>query len=156
MTPQSTVVRSDALDQAIQIVIRNVRIPKSLRTALEAYQGQWSQPSEPEIGTLNSGQTEATYLPETIDSSDAEHYPCSSPTRAFEDSPRPLLSCESAVIEQGLFIIMKYNKRSLDWSVEINGQRHEGVTSEVMEALIECAAIVAEKSLIRASSHRPQ
>jgi hypothetical protein len=34
-----------------------------------------------------------------------------------------------------------------DWSVVINGQRHEHVTTEVVEALVECELIVAETSL---------
>jgi hypothetical protein len=37
----------------------------------------------------------------------------------------------------------------LDWSIEINGLRHEHVTSEIIETLVECAVIVAEKSLTR-------
>jgi hypothetical protein len=40
-----------------------------------------------------------------------------------------------------------HNTEALDWSIEINGLRHEHVTSEVIETLVECAVIVAEKSL---------
>jgi 16S rRNA U1498 N3-methylase RsmE len=34
MTKQSTIVRRDALEQALQTVIQDIRIPKNLRTAL--------------------------------------------------------------------------------------------------------------------------
>ena len=42
-----------------------------------------------------------------------------------------------------------HNDEMLDWSIEINGLRHEHVTSEVIETLVECALIVAERSLTR-------
>jgi hypothetical protein len=37
-----------------------------------------------------------------------------------------------------------------DWSVEINGRRHEHVTTATIESLVECALIVAETSLAKA------
>jgi hypothetical protein len=40
-----------------------------------------------------------------------------------------------------------HNDEALDWSIEINGLRTEHVTSETIEALVECALIVAERSL---------
>jgi hypothetical protein len=46
-------------------------------------------------------------------------------------------------LEIGLWL----NDEALDWSIEINGLRHEHVTSEILEALVECALIVAENSL---------
>jgi chromosome segregation ATPase len=55
--------------------------------------------------------------------------------------------------EKEIEISMWINDGSLDWSVEINGCRHEHVTSGVMEALIEGAVIAAEASLTRAVSH---
>jgi hypothetical protein len=42
-----------------------------------------------------------------------------------------------------------HNVEALDWSIEINGLRHEHVTSEIIETLVECVLIVAEKSLTR-------
>ena len=42
-----------------------------------------------------------------------------------------------------------------DWSVEINGLRYEHVSAEVMENLVECALIVAQKSLIEAATRLP-
>jgi hypothetical protein len=102
---------------------------------------------------MRPGHTEVTCLPEIFRSSDGEPYPCISPGFAHEDDF--LLSSESAVIEQGLRIRVQFNKPSLDWSVEINGHRNEGVTSEVMEALIE-SAVVAAVTLLRAFSRRTQ
>jgi hypothetical protein len=46
-----------------------------------------------------------------------------------------------------LKIDLSHNYEAQDWSVEINGLRHEHVTSEVVEALVESALIVAETSL---------
>ena len=51
---------------------------------------------------------------------------------------------------QKLKIGLWLNDEALDWSIEINGLRHEHVTSEILEALVECALIVAENSLTRA------
>ena len=45
------------------------------------------------------------------------------------------------------------NDEELDWSAEINGLRHEHITSEIMEDLVECALIVAERTLTEASTH---
>jgi len=41
------------------------------------------------------------------------------------------------------------NDETLDWSIEINGWRHEHITSEIVEALVESQLIVAETSLTR-------
>jgi hypothetical protein len=48
---------------------------------------------------------------------------------------------------QQIKIDLWHNEEVLDWSIEINGLRHEHVTSEILETLVECALIVAEKSL---------
>jgi hypothetical protein len=48
---------------------------------------------------------------------------------------------------QQIKIDLWHNDKVLDWSIEINGLRHEHVTSEVAETLVECPMIVAEKSL---------
>jgi hypothetical protein len=39
-----------------------------------------------------------------------------------------------------------------DWSVEINGQRYEHVSTEVMESLVESSMMVAEESLVNFST----
>jgi hypothetical protein len=51
---------------------------------------------------------------------------------------------------QQIKIDLWHNDEVQDWSIEINGLRHEHVTSEIIETLVECAVIVAEKSLTRA------
>jgi hypothetical protein len=43
-----------------------------------------------------------------------------------------------------------------DWSIEINGLRHDHVSSQIMEAFVETAMVMAEKSLIDAATRRPQ
>jgi hypothetical protein len=48
---------------------------------------------------------------------------------------------------QQIKINLWHNDQSMDWSIEIDGLRNEHVTSEVIETLVECALIVAEKSL---------
>ena len=154
MTKQSTIVRiTEPLDQAIQTVIQDIRIPKNLRNALEAYGRQWAE-QKPEVGTMRPEHTDVTCRPEIIRSTEADPYPCSSPSFAHEDSF--LLSWESIVIEPGLRIIARSDKHSLEWSIDINGQRNERVTFKVMEALIECALIAIENSLKRESCRRPQ
>jgi hypothetical protein len=53
-----------------------------------------------------------------------------------------------------LRIDLSHNYEAEDWSIEINGLRHEHVTSEVVEALVECALIVAETSLTKPVTER--
>jgi hypothetical protein len=48
---------------------------------------------------------------------------------------------------QQINIKLERNDEMRDWSVEIDGQRHEHVTSDLVEALVECELIVAETSL---------
>jgi hypothetical protein len=43
-----------------------------------------------------------------------------------------------------------------DWSIEINGLRHDHISSQIMEAFVETSMVMAEKSLIEAASRRPQ
>ena len=43
-----------------------------------------------------------------------------------------------------------------DWSIEINGLRHEHITSAVLEALAECALVVAQQALSKAATRLPQ
>ena len=42
-----------------------------------------------------------------------------------------------------------------DWSIEINGLRHDHISSEILEDLVECALIVAQKSLTEAATRQP-
>jgi hypothetical protein len=48
---------------------------------------------------------------------------------------------------QQIRITLWHNLAMRDWSVVINGQCHEHVTIEVMEALVESELIVAESAL---------
>jgi hypothetical protein len=50
---------------------------------------------------------------------------------------------------QHIKIDLWHNDEALDWSIEIDGLRHEHVSSEIVETLVECALIVAENSLTR-------
>jgi hypothetical protein len=120
MTEQRTTVRIIALEQAIQTVVHDLRVPEKLRTALAVYQDVSNDPNYHEIDTPRTEQT------------------------------------EPACLGKPIHLILWHNNESLDWSIEIDGQRHEHVTSEVMEALVECALIVAQMSLTRASAQRPQ
>lgn len=54
---------------------------------------------------------------------------------------------------QQLLVTLWRNVATQDWSVVINGQRHEHVTTEAVEALVECELIVAETSLINEHDH---
>jgi hypothetical protein len=146
MAQRLTSVRSDTLERAIQTVLHDVRIPKRLRTALEVYKGNR------ETGTMRAGQAEpSTCPPETIPSGLMGL--C---LRCNSRTCRCILSFPPTAIEQEIRIYILRNDESLDWSVEINGVRHDHVTSEVMEALVECAVIIAETSLMGGSATRPQ
>ena len=127
MTEHLTRAGFDALEQAIQTVIHDSRVPKTLRTALGVYQDQLAILNNRETAMMRAGLTEPAGPPETIRSS-------------------------LTMIE----IYIWRNDESFDWSVEINGQRNCHVTSDVMEALVECAVIAAETSLMRGFSDRPQ
>lgn len=49
--------------------------------------------------------------------------------------------------KRNIAITLWRNDQTKGWSVEINGQFHEHVTFDVLEALVECELIVAETSL---------
>jgi hypothetical protein len=125
MTKHLTRTDFDVLEHAIQTVINDSRVPKTLRTALGVYQDRRAALNNRETAMIRAGKTEPACPPETIRS-------------------------------DLTFIEILRNDESFDWSVEINGQRHCHVPSEVMEALVECAVIVAQTSSMRAFSHRPQ
>jgi hypothetical protein len=126
MTEHLTGPGFDALEQAIQTVIHDPRVPKMLRTALGAYQDQRAVLNKRETTVMRAGQIEPA-PPETIGS-------------------------RLTIIE----IYIWRNDETFDWSVEINRQPSYHITSEVMEALVEFAVIAAEISLTRAFCHRPQ
>lgn len=151
MTEQQTIVRVDALENAIETVLRDLRVPKRLRTALAAYQNRRAGLNNRGLSLLpgrSSGLSKGS-------GGGADVCQCDN-SRGSSDEDRTILSRVRTTIEQGIEIQMWLNDESLDWSVEINGQRHEHVTSEVMEALVECAVIVAEGSIMRVLVTRPQ
>jgi hypothetical protein len=47
------------------------------------------------------------------------------------------------------------NHQQQDWSVEINGTRHDSLTIETIEDLMERALIDAEKAMLADSGKRP-
>jgi hypothetical protein len=51
--------------------------------------------------------------------------------------------------------IKLWRKETADWTVEINGLRHEHVSEEIMEDLSTCALILAQGLLTEAASRRP-
>lgn len=151
MTEQMIIMRADALEQAIQTLIHDLRVPKKLRTALAVYQNQRAGLDNRGLSLLparSSGQPKGSGGIADVCQRDN--------SRSSSDENRTILSQVRTTIGQGVEIQMWLNDESLDWSVEINGQRHENVTSEVMEALVECAVIVAETSVMRVLVTRPQ
>jgi hypothetical protein len=54
---------------------------------------------------------------------------------------------EVSIVARSINIQLWPNEGARDWSIEINGTRHEHVTSGIMEDLVECAIIVAQTLL---------
>jgi hypothetical protein len=150
MTEQVTIMGADALEQAIQTLIHDLRVPKKLRTALVVYQNQRAGLNNRGLSLLPARFSGLSRWSGVADSCQPDN------SRSPSGEARTILSTVRTTGEQGVEIQMWLNDESLDWSVEINGQRHEHVTSEVMEALVECAVIVAETSVMRVSVTRPQ
>jgi hypothetical protein len=57
---------------------------------------------------------------------------------------------------QEIKIKIYLNAADDDWSIEINGLRHNHVSSKIMEAFVETSMVMAERSLLEAASRRPQ
>jgi hypothetical protein len=155
MTEQITIAPIITLEQAIQRLIHDHQIPEKLRTALAAYQGMGSDLRGFEIRMPWAEQTDHISPPKTSHPSPAGGYQDGS-SRSAADEYHYILNCADAVLGWGINIVLVHNKESFDWSVTINGLCHEHVTSEVMEALVECALIIGQMSLTRALAQRPQ
>ena len=148
MTKRSTLVRTDPLDQAIQTVIQDIRIPKKLRTALAFYQKQQADSNNHGISVVPPKSTN----------------PLNTFRRADDCRPDNSGSNEGDNIENGAFtdlarkidIHMWMNVESLDWSLEINGHRWEHATLEDVESLIECSVVATVSSVMKTFSARPQ
>jgi hypothetical protein len=150
MTEQRNVMRITDPERAIQTVIDDIQVPEKLRTALAVYQKQREDQDNRKIDTRGPERAEPTCLPKKIQSSLPMVSECCNPRNAaHEDSNFPDWPI---AVEREISIVLWHNDESLDWSIEINGQRHEHVTDEIMEALVECALIVAQMSLTRASN----
>jgi hypothetical protein len=54
---------------------------------------------------------------------------------------------------QRLNVILWMNKPA-DWSIEINGVRHEHISGENLAELVACAQMLAEESLAEAAVNR--
>ena len=65
-----------------------------------------------------------------------------------------LSGCRSQM--QELRLKLWRNDDAGDWSIEINRPRHEHITSEIMEDLVECALIASQKSLAEAATRPAQ
>ncbi len=52
-------------------------------------------------------------------------------------------------------ITLRLNTVTRHWSLEIDGERYEQVTVDLIEALVECQLILAEKSLTRLHGSTP-
>jgi hypothetical protein len=152
MTEHLTIAHIITLEQALQTVIHDLRVPEKLRTALVDYQDQRRNLDNRGLGMLRAEQTEPTCLPKTMRS----NVTGVSQSRNSRNVRHEDLNCERTLITQEIKISLWHNDESLDWSIEIDGLRHEHVTSEVMEALVECTLIVAQMSLTRALTRRPQ
>jgi hypothetical protein len=148
MTRQSIIARQDALEQAILTVIKDARIPKTLRTALEVYGRQWAEPNNHGISVVPPKSTN----------------PFNTFRRADDCRLDNSGSNEGDNIENGAFtdlarkidIHMWMNVESLDWSLEINGHRWEHATLEDVESLIECSVVATVLSVMKTFSARPQ
>jgi hypothetical protein len=155
MVDQRIIVRTLALERAIRTVIHDLRIPEKLRTALSVYQDQRDDLDSAETDWLRRGPAEDACPLKTIRPSLVEVcQTCNMRSKPHEHGISD--NSEITAIEREIKICLWYNDESLDWSIEIDGQRHEHVTSEIMEALVECALIVAQMSLTRALASAPQ
>jgi hypothetical protein len=150
MTEQRNVVRVDNLETAIETVLHDLRVPKSLRAALAVYHNQRAGLNNRGLRILAGGSSDLSK------GSGGAAEGCQRDNLSASDKDGTILNRAPATIVQGIAIQMWFNDESLDWSVEINGQCHEHVTSEVMEALVECAVLVAETCVVKVSVLRPQ
>jgi hypothetical protein len=155
MTEQVSGARIKTLTEAIQTVIHDLRIPKKLRLSLAAYQDQAAHLREGENHIPLVGQPEPKRLRKTIPLNlGGVCHTCAS--RTITNEKRCIVDGRDALIQRQLTISLWHNSESLDWSIEINSHRHEHVTSDIVEALVECALIVAQSQLTKPYNRRPQ
>jgi hypothetical protein len=151
MADQQNVVRVDVLEEAIETLVQDCRVPKGLRAALAVYQNERTGLDNRDFSLLSTRSTGTSKGPGVFAD---DRQPNDS--RNFSDRDRKVLGCGRNTIKQEIKIQMWLNDESQDWSIEINDQRHEHVTSEVMEALVECAVLIAEASVMKVLVFLPQ
>lgn len=147
MTTQSTIVRTDPLDQAIQTVIQDIRIPKNLRAALADYQRKRADLNNHGISVV---------APKPKSPSSFHLADGCQPDNSGSNEGNSIPNGVCADLAQKIDIQMWIDVESLDWCAEINGYRHKHIALEILEALIECAVIEAAGSVMRTFSVRPQ
>jgi hypothetical protein len=145
MTKQSTIVRRDALKQAVQTVIQDIRIPKNLRAALAFYQKQRHG-----ISVVPPNPTSLSTAVRVADGCQPDNSP------SFANGDGGILNGLYTGLGQGLNIQMSIDPESLDWSVSINGVSHDHITRDEMESLIELFVVMTGNSVIRLLSARLQ
>jgi hypothetical protein len=151
MAEQQHIVRVDVLEEAIETLVHDRRVPKRLRTALAVYQNERNGLVYRGFGLLSTASSGTSKSAGVF----ADDRPREN-SRKSSDRDCRVPGCVPNSIEQQIKIQMWLNDESQDWSVEINGQCHEHVTSEVMEALVECAVLIAEASIMRVLVVLPQ
>jgi hypothetical protein len=156
MTGQVSGVRIKTLTEAIQTVIHDVRIPKKLRLSLAAYQDQVAHPRKGENDIPLADQPQPKRLRKTTPPLSLGGVCKICASRTTENGNRCIPDCRHALNQRQLVISLWHNSESPDWSIEINGHRHEHVTGDIMEALVECALIVAQSQLTKPYNRRPQ
>ena len=143
------------LEEAIQTVIHDPRTPKKPSFPLAAYEQQAAHLHEREIPVPPADQAGPNCLARTI--SPGPGAVCQAgASQSITNEDRYILNCGHALIQRQITISLWHNDESLDWSIEIDGQRHDHVTSDITEALVECALIVAQIQLTKPYNRRPQ
>jgi hypothetical protein len=137
MADQRIIVRALILEQAIRMVIHDLRIPKRLRTALSVYQDQQGDLDSCETDWVPRGPAENARLLKTIRPSLAEV--CQTYNIQSEPMSTVIFGPASPRRWSGKSRFAFGTTMSCSIGPSIDGQRHEHVTSEVMEALVECA-----------------
>jgi hypothetical protein len=176
---EHTALRIKALEQALQTVLHDLRVPEKLRRmringleqALQTviHDRRIDEKLGSASAVCQQEQRDVAALRSVLYAASKR----SQPTCRKRFAPNSLglakataqktsqmntvrMICERISIEREIRISLWHNDESDDWSIKINGEHHDQLTSEIMEALVECALIVAQTSLTRAFAQRPQ
>jgi hypothetical protein len=133
MTKQSSIVRADPFELAIETVIHDTRVPRHLRTALAAYRSQRANPNNHGISVVSPRSK--------------------SPSKTCQ----PADGCRFCTsLAQKIDIQMWIDVESLDWFLQLNGHLHERITLETVEALIDFAFVASVRSILKTFSPQQQ